>query len=157
MAVKDKGKKVTEVTFGSKEISLGEAAVLLRRTVAAIKPLNDSLLGRTPSCAEQMGLPLKQHREVRKFRDLSGLQAYEAYLYQTISQVPEYAPNFMTMGAEHGFEYGVYSGVARIALVQNPVTGNWLVQGAARFQNPYSVLKNLPKLGLRTKLERVKA
>lgn len=135
-------------------------AILLREVIGWIHSFNYSLLGAHPSCGDDLELD-RRHKDVRKFTDEAGLQAYKEYLSDLIdrsSQVhPDLQPELMDAGADgSGFTYTVHSGRSSISFYRrSDAYDGWDVRGIANFASSEAadrVRANLANHGLDAKV-----
>ncbi len=139
--------KPTNINFVAIVPTLAEAADLWLEAIRCIKPLDDSLIGESPACADTFCINLDVHAKVRNIKTLQHLVRFQMYLediFDDIRATPgDYQlPLFSHRGTE-GFVYGTASGRAYIALAKNNL--GWTVTGAACFMNPWGVQKKLAR------------
>lgn len=145
--------EITEVCFEAYTSDLAKAGVLLREAVGQVRSLNDSLMGAHPLCGEELGIDVKQHGRMRKFKTPEETLAYQAYMYDLTCRAAALAgakgdvyPTFADQQA-YGFWYEVSSGRAYIAMQFNAADKEWRVCGFAKLKNPDIVRRNLKKKG----------
>ena len=146
------------VTFHSTPSrDLRSAANALRGAIGDIKPLSDSLIGRHPLPAEELGIDGWAHTELRRFKTEQELEAFEVYLGALVGLCAgagrKDLPTFERK-ATGGFYYRTHSGYAEIALERGS-DGRWLVRGQAKFAKAPNILaKKLRHDGLHVKVSR---
>ena len=141
---------VYKVQFESKPLeSLEGAGPLFRKVVGIINPLAHSLLGREPLCAEELGLDLSRHQEVRRFKDVDGLLAFARHLDEVLEREaneelrPTFWPIFEDDGTVETLFYRTANKWAEIQLYKG-TDGYWRITGSCRFRSvSHAVSKSL--------------
>lgn len=98
--------------------TLRDAWIAAKTVIGMVTPLNDSLLGRHPKCADLIeGFDQRRHEEIRSPKTDEDFGVLVDYLCELASSVPEPRPMF-----EAGFTVPMYyrlaSDRARIAIVR---------------------------------------
>ncbi len=146
--IRQKDEAPLKLCFVAMKSEFAEAAIMLRNVIGWIYPLNDSLLGRNPSCAKMLRLNLREHREMRKFTDVAGMIAFQEYLNGVIIHSCRVKPGLqprLDRHAEQGFEYRCHSKRAMVGLKRDGEA--WKVYGECQLGHMFSVESNLPSKG----------
>lgn len=131
---------VTQIRFSSAGVhDFRGITILLREAIGQVRGLSDSLIGACPSCAKRFGIPIANHKKIRRFQTVDGLVEFEDYIFDLIERIQaqdksEVTPFFRSFG-EDGFTYILASKRAGIHLMNLDGTSTgWCVTGFATFK-----------------------
>lgn len=141
---------VVHLEFATVADTIYAAAILWREAIACIPSLNDSLLGRKPLCASDLGIDLSYHKDVRRFFDQEGLENFWDYLVEAV-QTTDHAKRapLLVKGANGGFRYQTSTARAEIVLQPIKKGAKWSVSGWADFIDPRIAQMNLTRKGFK--------
>ena len=100
--------------------TLVEAWVEVKNIVSRLRQLNDSLLGRKPSCAEKIeNFSQQRHEALRKPKNDDGFYELVDYLCDTVRGMPDEPRPMVKSGYTVPLYYQLASDTARIAIVRD--------------------------------------
>lgn len=148
------GTPVYNVAFTAESASLEKANNMFLRAVGLLHPLNDSFLGKRPTCDCADNFDPVEHQSMRKFRDEKALGHFVQYLEFLVRHSA--SPQATVTHDESGFVYGTANALADISFTRD-ASGYWTVEGNVSLTSIIPVKDALQKEGFTVTVQEAKA